>query len=156
MANSTNTRAATSHIAPFGVRMQPELKERLEKAAQESGRSLNAEIVSRLQSSLGDGINSFIPEIRISLDTGDQPISWDEIHEILSAVRKNMQIDTVSLHVTVATPELVSSSKRQQETAVLAAKLRVDSAAARNAKAPAPSVKGVAKRVLRKDLKGKG
>lgn len=52
MANPTHTRAPTAHIAPFGVRMQPELKERLEAAAQASGRSLNAEIVARLEQSL--------------------------------------------------------------------------------------------------------
>lgn len=46
-----NTRPPTSHIAPFGIRMQPELKERLEDAAQQAGRSLNAEIVARLESS---------------------------------------------------------------------------------------------------------
>lgn len=49
MTNSTNTRQPTSHIAPFGVRMQPELKAQLEAAAKESGRSMNAEIVARLE-----------------------------------------------------------------------------------------------------------
>ena len=47
----TITRHSTSHIAPFGLRMQPELKESLEDAAKINGRSLNAEIVSRLESS---------------------------------------------------------------------------------------------------------
>lgn len=51
-AHPKNTRQATSHIAPFGVRMQPALKEQLEKAAQASGRSLNVEITSRLEASL--------------------------------------------------------------------------------------------------------
>lgn len=32
--------------------MQPELKEKLEQAAREAGRSLNAEIIARLQASL--------------------------------------------------------------------------------------------------------
>lgn len=45
------TRLPTGHIAPFGLRMQPELKERLEAAATAAGRSLNAEIVARLQAS---------------------------------------------------------------------------------------------------------
>lgn len=51
MSNPTNTRRPTSHIAPFGVRMQPDLKARLEGAATASGRSLNAEIVDRLERS---------------------------------------------------------------------------------------------------------
>jgi hypothetical protein len=49
MTDPTKTRQATSHIPPFGVRMQPDLKARLEAAAKDSGRSLNAEIVARLE-----------------------------------------------------------------------------------------------------------
>lgn len=41
-------------IAPFGVRMPPELKSRLEAAAKQSGRSLNAEVVARLEQSMAD------------------------------------------------------------------------------------------------------
>ena len=44
----TETRAPTSHIAPFGLRMQPDLRERLENSASKNGRSLNAEITDRL------------------------------------------------------------------------------------------------------------
>jgi len=40
-----------SDIPPFGVRIQPDLKELIEQAARASGRSLNAEIVARLQDS---------------------------------------------------------------------------------------------------------
>ena len=39
-------------IAPFGLRMQPELKQQIEEQALASGRSLNAEIVWRLEQSL--------------------------------------------------------------------------------------------------------
>jgi predicted HicB family RNase H-like nuclease len=42
----------TSEIAPLGVRMPPELKERLREAASENRRSLNAEVVKRLEQSL--------------------------------------------------------------------------------------------------------
>lgn len=52
MANTLKTRQSTTHIAPFGVRMQPELKLQLEEAARASGRSLNSEIVARLERSL--------------------------------------------------------------------------------------------------------
>lgn len=41
-------------IAPFGLRMQPELKKQVEKAARASGRSLNAEICHRLAQSFGE------------------------------------------------------------------------------------------------------
>jgi hypothetical protein len=51
MTKASSTRPPTAHIAPFGLRMQPELREKLEKVANEAGRSLNAEIVARLQAS---------------------------------------------------------------------------------------------------------
>lgn len=50
MAKSPNrTTAPTGQIAPFGLRMLPELREQIEAAAKASGRSMNAEIVARLQ-----------------------------------------------------------------------------------------------------------
>lgn len=39
-------------INPYGLRMPPELREKLEAAARQSARSLNAEIVRRLEESL--------------------------------------------------------------------------------------------------------
>lgn len=39
-------------IVPLGLRMPPELKERIESEAKKNGRSMNAEIVARLQESL--------------------------------------------------------------------------------------------------------
>lgn len=39
-------------INPFGLRMQAELKERLDREAKINGRSLNMEIVERLKASL--------------------------------------------------------------------------------------------------------
>ena len=45
------TTAPTGQIAPFGLRMLPELRERIETAARESGRSMNAEVVNRLEAS---------------------------------------------------------------------------------------------------------
>ena len=49
-----NTTAPTGQIAPFGLRMLPPLREQIEDAARESGRSMNAEIVARL----GDSFSS--------------------------------------------------------------------------------------------------
>ena len=40
------------NINPFGLRMQPTLKARIEEAAQANHRSLNAEITARLEESL--------------------------------------------------------------------------------------------------------
>ena len=51
MKTSPSDRKVAS-IAPFGLRMQPELKQQIEEQAMASGRSLNAEIVWRLEQSL--------------------------------------------------------------------------------------------------------
>ena len=41
-----------ANIVPYGLRMQPDLKQRIEATARANNRSLNAEIVSRLEASL--------------------------------------------------------------------------------------------------------
>lgn len=41
-----------ANIVPFGLRMPPDLKQQLEERARAGGRSLNAEIVWRLEQSL--------------------------------------------------------------------------------------------------------
>lgn len=46
------TTAPTGNIAPFGLRMLPELRAKVEESAKNNGRSMNAEIVARLQESL--------------------------------------------------------------------------------------------------------
>ena len=43
-----------STIAPFGVRMPPQLKEQLTNQAATNFRSLNSEVVARLEQSLKD------------------------------------------------------------------------------------------------------
>lgn len=45
------TTAPTGSIAPFGLRMLPELRDKIEESAKVSGRSMNAEIVERLSRS---------------------------------------------------------------------------------------------------------
>ncbi len=42
----------TKQIVPYGLRMPPEVKEQLEKLAEQNRRSLNAEIVVRLEQSI--------------------------------------------------------------------------------------------------------
>lgn len=52
-------------ISPFGVRMPPALKDRVDAAAKEAGRSINAEIVARLE-------GSFLHVSADNLPTADQ------------------------------------------------------------------------------------
>jgi len=63
MSKESNSRPATAHIPPFGLRMQPELRASLQEAAVENGRSLNAEIVARLEASFHRDV--------LSLKTGE-------------------------------------------------------------------------------------
>lgn len=49
-----NERKPMANITPFGLRMQPDLKVSLEDAAKANNRSMNAEIVARLEASLKD------------------------------------------------------------------------------------------------------
>lgn len=45
------TTAPTGSIAPFGLRMLPELRAKVEESAKVNGRSMNAEVVSRIETS---------------------------------------------------------------------------------------------------------
>jgi hypothetical protein len=49
MSRKKSPEEKISHVAPFGLRMLPDLKEKLAAAAHLNGRSLNAEITHRLE-----------------------------------------------------------------------------------------------------------
>lgn len=49
----------------IGLRVPDELKRRLNASALRSGRTLNAEIISRLIESYGDELNMSVPEIDV-------------------------------------------------------------------------------------------
>lgn len=52
MKDTVNSEMPVASITPFGLRLQPDLKRRVEEAAKLNGRSLNAEIAARLEASL--------------------------------------------------------------------------------------------------------
>jgi hypothetical protein len=66
-----------ANIAPFGLRMQPELKQQIEEQAMASGRSLNAEIVWRLEQSLKTGTpgQSWIKTAKQAASAADDRLS---------------------------------------------------------------------------------
>ena len=47
-----NTRTSIRTIQPFPIRLTPEIRQQLESAAKSAGRSLQAEIAQRLESTL--------------------------------------------------------------------------------------------------------
>lgn len=68
------------NVTPFGLRMLPDLKRRIEEAADKSGRSLNAEIVTRLDRSLdgnlpdlsAEGFAALIKQMEATVETSFQ------------------------------------------------------------------------------------
>ena len=70
-----------SHIPPFGVRMPPDLKEKIDMASKQSGRSMNAEIVYRLQKSFENP----------SKQSGSETGSASEDHRISSSDSRKLK-----------------------------------------------------------------
>ncbi|MGB3831196.1 MAG: Arc family DNA-binding protein [Mesorhizobium sp.] len=69
----SDERKPMANIAPFGLRMQPDLKSRVEEAAKANNRSLNAEIVDRLEYTFSEGADrnawqSYLDFLRIEQD----------------------------------------------------------------------------------------
>lgn len=54
-----------SNVPPFGLRMLPDLRAKVEEAAAQTGRSLNAEIIARLEHSF-DSSRAFEPNKSIA------------------------------------------------------------------------------------------
>lgn len=65
MGMARTTTAPTGQIAPLGLRMLPQMRERIEQAARESGHSLNAEIVHRLAQTLGEDFAAEQPALAL-------------------------------------------------------------------------------------------
>ena len=84
----------------FNVRMPADLKEKIEEAAKENGRSMNAEIVYRLQQSLNeeqedhvDGFHTI--EMKVLDHRNYTPLIGDALRKIedeLRAVRETLKV----------------------------------------------------------------
>jgi hypothetical protein len=87
------------NINPFGLRLQPELKARLEEAAKQNKRSLNAEIAARLESTFSgtsddpQKLTVRIDKQKLSESTGisrtserKSDLSYDELEDLLRDV----------------------------------------------------------------------
>ena len=68
-------------ITPFGLRMQPDLKRRIEEAAQRSGRSMNSEIIARLEWSLSQS----------ELRSDATPTTEDPMFELLEKRMRHLE-----------------------------------------------------------------
>lgn len=73
-----NPKELLANIAPFGLRMQADLKERIKHAAERNGRSMNAEIVSTLEDAYPDP-RQFREELRFLDEIDDIQRRLDKI-----------------------------------------------------------------------------
>lgn len=130
------------------LRMPRDLHEQIQSAAKATGRSMNAEIIARLQQSfephagmeevghlkgvLDSAIASIENRMKIEsalyvlLDSTGYPISWAEIAEHLRALKQASGFDPANMQVQVITPDMESSSRRQAEAVALAKRLRAE------------------------------
>lgn len=77
MSTKKSPNEKIGNVAPFGLRMLPDLKARVEESAAQNGRSLNAEIVARLEEALSGnmpdisaaGFGALIKQLEAVVDT---------------------------------------------------------------------------------------
>lgn len=111
------------------VRLPDGMRDRLGEIAFENRRSVNAEVVARLEASLDStekgkaGIQA-LTTVHILLDTDGMPTSWAEIHEHLRAISNSGQFNVARMEVHVVTPNMLSSTDRNREAELLAKKYR--------------------------------
>lgn len=89
-------REKLSSIAPFGLRMLPEMRQRVSEAAEDSGRSMNSEIVARLQ-------QTFDSEDMKDEEQQERDELWREIHRRDARIR---QVETEAYERTKAIEEI--------------------------------------------------
>ncbi len=100
MVKSDDSDTKIASIPPFGLRMQSGLKRRLEEAAKTNGRSLNSEIVARLEQSFreeGRAASPIPAEYREKLIVIEQLAlsamfspRWDAIEKRLAALEERL------------------------------------------------------------------
>lgn len=86
-------RTPTANITPFGLRMQPELKAKVEASARENNRSMNAEIVDRLQKSFPTVINldDFAETV-----TPERAAAFDELMREFAAKMEKQTLERIA------------------------------------------------------------
>lgn len=125
------------------LRLTSEMHARIAEAAKRNGRSMNSEIISRLdtlfelepfdtfmsaeslQEMLAVARSSRLNEERtlyVLLDTNGMPTSWDEVREHLYQITRNVKLNIHTMSTMVITPEMRSSDERKQELIDLARK----------------------------------
>lgn len=114
-------------IVPLGLRMPPDLKDRIEAAAKTNGRSMNAEIVSRLQasfdqSSLKQSVNADIQEYAAA-----NGLTYQEaLNALVASALMSPPVYYVSIEAGASMRDISTSIKRLNSIAPDAASVIVE------------------------------
>jgi hypothetical protein len=86
---SPSSDAPMAKITPYGLRLPPDLKERLDISARANGRSLNSEIIERLQRSFADdfGVPDFVTGDRLDV----LEIEVTSLRQMVTALNKKIE-----------------------------------------------------------------
>lgn len=103
-------------VAPFGLRLLPELRQRLEEAASRHGHSLNREITRRLERSF-----DLDPGDETRLKTTIEDAIKDVLGEVLKERREVTDVDLVNDSFALGMARIADAP--EEERAALAAKL---------------------------------
>lgn len=96
MSRARNTTTApTGSVAPLGLRLLPELRDKIESAARTNGRSLNAEVSSRLQASFEPKTTERIQDLE--LEISKQRMATAEERD--KAIQYSLALMAVAAHV---------------------------------------------------------
>lgn len=100
MSRARNTTTApTGSIAPLGLRLLPELRVQIEEAAREHGRSLNAEVTARLQSSFEPSDTEQLRDLQLAVARAQV--------ESLAAQREALQYSMALMYIAGRIPSEV-------------------------------------------------
>ncbi len=109
-----NRHMTKSAITPYPLRLDPELRKRLEHVAKHAGRSLQAEIAARLEQSLEDDIQRFIAG---GDNAAPQLMQIDSLADVIVArLAERLEVRTVEIKpsgVMVATLDPKPIAKRR-------------------------------------------
>ena len=98
------------------IRFPAELKARIEEAARENNRSMNAEVVHRLEQSLfSDDEPNDERTIYIVMDYQGMPTSWPEVLAATENIAKLSNIEYNSVAGIALDANIVSSNTREEE-----------------------------------------
>lgn len=110
-----------SLIAPFGLRMPEELKEKIAERAKKNGRSMNAEIVQILQDAIAEPSKESLAKAQFAAEGNNLPPVTDDMRVWAEYLRKSENspeleglLRSIVKMLAVLVPEITGSEGLQQ------------------------------------------